>query len=112
MLAVAAFFLLAKLWALSFEHGYAGVLPSRAGLPLHCFVSGCLAALGAAAGQLDTLPDATRWLLCSSSAGYFLLSGLAWLGKAHRNGSGCCRWRSPAAYCPCCWRRSAPMCAR
>jgi low temperature requirement protein LtrA len=74
VLAVAAFFLLATLWALSFEHGYAGVphltagvLPSRAGLPLHCFVSGCLAApaaaLGAAAEHLETLPNATRWLL-------------------------------------------------
>ena len=52
LLAVAAFFLLATLWALSFRHGYAGVphlaagvLPARAALPLHCFVSGCLAAL-------------------------------------------------------------------
>ncbi|WP_019071783.1 low temperature requirement protein A [Streptomyces hokutonensis] len=108
VLAVAAFFLLAALWALSFEHGYAGVphltagvLPSRAGLPLHCFVSGCLAALaaalGAAAEHLDTLPDATRWLLCSSLAGYFLLSGLAWLGKADRER----RWLLSVAL-PCC----------
>ncbi|MFJ6892448.1 hypothetical protein [Streptomyces hokutonensis] len=53
-----------------------------------CFVSGCLAApaaaLGAAAEHVETLPNATRWLLCSSLAGYFLLSGLVWLGKAGR----------------------------
>ncbi|WP_405987852.1 low temperature requirement protein A [Streptomyces sp. NBC_00986] len=95
LLAVAAFFLLATLWALSFGHGYAGVphlaagvLPARAALPLHCSVSGCLAALaaalGAAAGHLATLPDTTRWLLCTSLAGYFMLSGLAWLGRARR----------------------------
>ncbi|MFD8734149.1 low temperature requirement protein A [Streptomyces sp. NPDC059618] len=87
-LAAAAFFLLVALWSLSFRHGYAGVphltarsLPARAALPLHCFVSGCLAALaaglGAAAEHLDTLPDSTRWLLCSSLAGYFLLTGVA-----------------------------------
>lgn len=107
-LAVAAFFLLATLWALSFGHGYAGVphlaagvLPARAALPLHCFVSGCLAALaaalGAAAEHLETLPDATRWLLCSSLAGYFLLSGLAWLGRAGRER----RWLLSVAL-PCC----------
>lgn len=87
-LASAAFFLLVALWSLSFRHGYAGVpyltarsLPARAALPLHCFVSGCLAALaaglGAAAEHLDTLPESTRWLLCSSLAGYFLLTGIA-----------------------------------
>ncbi|MBK3577257.1 low temperature requirement protein A [Streptomyces sp. MBT65] len=108
MLAVASFFLLATLWALSFGHGYAGVphlaagvLPARAALPLHCFVSGCLAALaaalGAAAEHLETLPDATRWLLCSSLAGYFLLSGLAWLGRAERER----RWLLSVAL-PCC----------
>ncbi|WP_033279889.1 low temperature requirement protein A [Streptomyces sp. NRRL F-525] len=108
LLAVAAFFLLATLWALSFRHGYAGVphlaagvLPARAALPLHCFVSGCLAALaaalGAAAGHLETLPDATRWLLCSSLAGYFMLSGLAWLGRAGRER----RWLLSVAL-PCC----------
>jgi low temperature requirement protein LtrA len=107
-LAVAAFFLLAALWSLSFRHGYAGVphlaagvLPARAALPLHCFVSGCLAALaaalGAAAGHLETLPDATRWLLCSALAGYFLLSGLAWLGQAARER----RWLLSVAL-PCC----------
>ncbi|MGW1208167.1 low temperature requirement protein A [Streptomyces sp. NPDC002499] len=107
-LAVAAFFLLAALWALSFRHGYAGVphlaagvLPARAALPLHCFVSGCLAALaaalGAAAEHLETLPDATRWLLCSALAGYFLLSGLAWLGQAARER----RWLLSVAL-PCC----------
>ncbi|MFJ6085234.1 low temperature requirement protein A [Streptomyces sp. NPDC092369] len=107
-LAVAAFFLLATLWALSFRHGYAGVphlaagvLPARAALPLHCFVSGCLAALaaalGAAAEHLETLPDATRWLLCSALAGYFLLSGLAWLGRAARER----RWLLSVAL-PCC----------
>ncbi|WP_051740745.1 low temperature requirement protein A [Streptomyces xylophagus] len=107
-LAVAAFFLLATLWALSFGHGYAGVphlaagvLPARAALPLHCFVSGCLAALaaalGAAAEHLETLPDATRWLLCSSLAGYFLLSGIAWLGRAGRER----RWLLCVAL-PCC----------
>lgn len=108
MLAVAAFFLLVTLWALSFRHGYAGVphlaagvLPARAALPLHCFVSGCLAALaaglGAAAEHLETLPDATRWLLCSALAGYFLLSGLAWLGRAGRER----RWLLCVAL-PCC----------
>ncbi|MFJ9245006.1 low temperature requirement protein A [Streptomyces sp. NPDC101776] len=108
MLAVASFFLLATLWSLSFGHGYAGVphltagvLPARAALPLHCFVSGCLAALaaalGAAAEHLETLPDATRWLLCSSLAGYFLLSGLAWLGQAERER----RWLLSVAL-PCC----------
>ncbi|MFJ9379605.1 low temperature requirement protein A [Streptomyces sp. NPDC101455] len=107
-LAVAAFFLLATLWALSFGHGYAGVphlaagvLPARAALPLHCFVSGCLAALaaalGAAAEHLETLPDATRWLLCSSLAGYFLLSGLVWIGRAGRER----RWLLSVAL-PCC----------
>ncbi|MDH6219736.1 low temperature requirement protein A [Streptomyces pseudovenezuelae] len=107
-LAVASFFLLATLWALSFRHGYAGVphlaagvLPARAALPLHCFVSGCLAALaaalGAAAEHLETLPDATRWLLCSSLAGYFLLSGLAWLGQVGRER----RWLLSVAV-PCC----------
>ncbi|MFJ9896030.1 low temperature requirement protein A [Streptomyces sp. NPDC091280] len=108
MLAVAAFVLLATLWSLSFGHGYAGVphlaagvLPARAALPLHCFVSGCLAALaaalGAAAEHLETLPDATRWLLCASLAGYFLLSGLAWLGRAERER----RWLLSVAL-PCC----------
>ena len=108
MLAVAAFFLLAMVWALSFGHGYAGVphlaagvLPARAALPLHCFVSGCLAALaaalGAAAEHLGTLPDATRWLLCSALAGYFTLSGLAWLGRADRER----RWLLSVAL-PCC----------
>ena len=107
-LAVASFFLLAALWALSFRHGYAGVphlaagvLPARAALPLHCFVSGCLAALaaalGAAAEHLETLPDATRWLLCSALAGYFLLSGLAWLGQVGRER----RWLLSVAV-PCC----------
>ncbi|MEV6507744.1 low temperature requirement protein A [Streptomyces sp. NPDC051642] len=107
-LAVAAFFLLATLWALSFGHGYAGVphlaagvLPARAALPLHCFVSGCLAALaaalGAAAEHLETLPNATRWLLCSSLAGYFMLSGIAWLGRAGRER----RWLLSVAL-PCC----------
>ncbi|MET9361636.1 low temperature requirement protein A [Streptomyces sp. NPDC006632] len=92
---VAAFALLTAVWALSFRHGYAGVphlaagvLPARAALPLHCFLAGCLAALAAALGaaveHLETLPNATRWLLCSALAGYFLLSGLAWLGRANR----------------------------
>lgn len=87
-LAAAAFFLLVALWSLSFRHGYAGVpyltarsLPARAALPLHCFLSGCLAALaaglGAAVEHLETLPDSTRWLLCASLAGYFLLTGAA-----------------------------------
>ncbi|MFD6494465.1 low temperature requirement protein A [Streptomyces sp. NPDC060188] len=93
--AVAGFFLLVSLWSLSFRHGYAGVphltakaLPARAALPLHCFVSGCLAALAAALGaaveHLHSLPTGTRWLLCSSLAGYFLLSGLASLRYATR----------------------------
>lgn len=107
-LAVAAFFLLATLWSLSFTHGYAGVphltagvLPARVALPLHCSVSGCLAALaaalGAAAEHLETLPDATRWLLCSALAGYFMLSGLAWLGQVGRER----RWLLCVAL-PCC----------
>ncbi|MER6462000.1 low temperature requirement protein A [Streptomyces sp. NPDC001288] len=94
-LAVAAFLLLAALWSLSFRHGYGGVcrpvegvLPARAALPLHCLMSGCLAALaaalGAAVGHLDELPDGTRWLMCSALSGYFLLSGLAWLPRGRR----------------------------
>ncbi|MCX5384411.1 low temperature requirement protein A [Streptomyces sp. NBC_00083] len=94
---VAAFALLTAVWALSFRHGYAGVphlaagvLPTRAALPLHCFVAGCLAALaaalGAAVGHLETLPNATRWLLCSALSGYFLLSALARPGRAERAG--------------------------
>ncbi|MEU1292605.1 low temperature requirement protein A [Streptomyces sp. NPDC005840] len=98
-LAIAAFFLLVSLWGLSFRQGSGGVplltagaLPVRIALPLHCFVAGCLAALAAALGaaveHLETLPDTTRWLLCSALAGYFLLSGIAWLpharGRGHR----------------------------
>jgi low temperature requirement protein LtrA len=107
-LAVAAFFLLTALWSLSFRHGYAGVphlavgvLPARAALPLHCLVCGCLAALAAALGaaveHLGTLPDPNRWLLCSALAGYFLLSGLAWLPRASRER----RWLLSVAL-PCC----------
>ncbi|MBM4826543.1 MULTISPECIES: low temperature requirement protein A [Streptomyces] len=98
-LGVASFFLLAAVWTLSFRHGYSGVphlaegvLPTRAALPLHCFLSGCLAALAAALGSAvehpDSLSDGTRWLMCSALAGYFLLSGLAWLPDAHQEG----RW--------------------
>lgn len=107
-LASAAFFLLVALWSLSFRHGYAGVpyltarsLPARAALPLHCFVSGCLAALaaglGAAAEHPDTLPDSTRWLLCASLAGYFLLTGIA----ALRQPGGVRRWMLSVVV-PCC----------
>ncbi|MEY2243368.1 low temperature requirement protein A [Streptomyces sp. BF23-18] len=107
-LAAAAFFLLVALWSLSFRHGYAGVpyltarsLPARAALPLHCFVSGCLAALaaglGAAAEHLDTLPQSTRWLLCSSLSGYFLLTGIA----ALRQPGGVRRWMLSVVV-PCC----------
>ncbi|MFG2784294.1 hypothetical protein ACGFY7_41495 [Streptomyces prunicolor] len=64
-------------------------------------MSGCLAALaaalGAAAEHLETLPDATRWLLCSSLAGYFMLSGIAWLGRAGREQ----RWLLSVVL-PCC----------
>ncbi|MFD5633040.1 low temperature requirement protein A, partial [Streptomyces sp. NPDC127077] len=62
-LASAAFFLLVALWSLSFRHGYAGVpyltarsLPARAALPLHCLVSGCLAALAAGLGARGGAP--------------------------------------------------------
>ncbi|MER5398614.1 low temperature requirement protein A [Streptomyces sp. NPDC002599] len=107
-LAGAAFFLLVALWSLSFRHGYAGVpyltarsLPARAALPLHCFVSGCLAALaaglGAATEHLHTLPDSTRWLLCASLAGYFLLTGIA----ALRQPEGGRRWMLSVVL-PCC----------
>jgi low temperature requirement protein LtrA len=107
-LGVAAFFLLAALWALSFRHGYAGLphlaegaLPARAALPLHCFMSGCLAALAAALGAAvehpGTLPDGTRRLMCSALAGYFLLSGLAVLPHARRN-----RRRLLCVALPCC----------
>jgi hypothetical protein len=107
-LAGAAFFLLVALWSLSFQHGYAGVpyltarsLQARAALPLHCFVSGCLAAiaagLGAATGHLHTLPDSTRWLLCASLAGYFLLTGIA----ALRQPEGGRRWMLSVVL-PCC----------
>ncbi|MFE2530967.1 low temperature requirement protein A [Streptomyces sp. NPDC059371] len=107
-LASAAFFLLVALWSLSFRHGYAGVpyltarsLPARAALPLHCLVSGCLAALaaglGAAAEHPDTLPTGTRWLLCASLAGYFLLTGIA----ALRRPDGVRRWMLSVVL-PCC----------
>ncbi|MFF3889633.1 low temperature requirement protein A [Streptomyces sp. NPDC001914] len=107
-LASAAFFLLVALWSLSFRHGYAGVpyltarsLPARAALPLHCFVTVCLAALaaglGAATEHLHTLPDTTRWLLCASLAGYFLLTGIA----ALRRPEGVRRWMLSVVL-PCC----------
>ncbi|MGW0836386.1 hypothetical protein [Streptomyces prunicolor] len=103
---------------MSFGHGYAGVphraagvLPARAALPLHCFVSGCLAAPAAAAEHLETLPDATRWLLCSSPAGYFMLSGIAWLGRAGREQRWLLSLVLPCCVLPCCWRRSAHMSA-
>ncbi|MFF2365254.1 low temperature requirement protein A [Streptomyces sp. NPDC058122] len=107
-LASAAFFLLVALWSLSFRHGYAGVpyltarsLPARAALPLHCLVSGCLAALaaglGAAVEHPDTLPAGTRWLLCASLAGYFVLTGIA----ALRRPDGVRRWMLSVVL-PCC----------
>ncbi|MGW1067889.1 low temperature requirement protein A [Streptomyces aureus] len=107
-LASAAFLLLVALWSLSFRHGYAGVpyltarsLPARAALPLHCFLCGCLAALaaglGAATEHLETLPAGTRWLLCASLAGYFLLTGVA----ALRQPGGTQGWLLSVVL-PCC----------
>jgi low temperature requirement protein LtrA len=87
--AIASFVLLAGMFGLSVEFGYAGLphlrtgrIPTRTALGLHCLVTGVVGTVGVALASVvkhgaDSLPDQSRWLLCGAVAAYFTLGVIA-----------------------------------
>lgn len=95
---LASFVLLASIFGVSVQYGFAGVphlrpgrVPARVGLALHCVVTAVIATIAVGLAfvvehgnePLDTGP---RWLLCGAVAAYFLVGQLVvivLLGRAN-----------------------------
>ena len=83
---LASFVLLAGMFGLSVLYGFAGVphlrggaVSARAGLALHCVVTGTIATIAVALAAVvehghEPLETGPRWLLCGATAAYFLLA--------------------------------------
>ncbi|MBT0770160.1 low temperature requirement protein A [Kineosporia sp. J2-2] len=82
---LAAFLLLASIFALSVVYGHAGLphlraghIPTRAAIGLHCLVTGVIATVAVSLAAViehgsEPLDDPVRWLLCGAVATYFAL---------------------------------------
>ena len=83
---LASFVLLASIFGVSVQYGFAGVphlrsgaVPTRVGLALHCVVTGVIATISVALASVvehghEPLDDGPRWLLCGAVATYFLVA--------------------------------------
>ena len=81
-----SFVLLAGIFGLSVQYGFAGVphlkggiVPARVGLALHCLVTGTIATIAVALAAVvehghEPLDSSSRWLLCGAVAVYFLIA--------------------------------------
>jgi low temperature requirement protein LtrA len=94
---LASFVLLAGMFGLSVEYGFAGVphlrggaVGARTGLALHCVVTGVIATVSVGLASVvehgnEPLDTGPRWLLCGAIAAYFLIGqvvAIAVLGRA------------------------------
>ncbi len=85
---LASFVLLAGMFGLSVQYGFAGVphlrggaVGARAGLALHCVVTGVIATVSVGLASIvehgnEPLDTGPRWLLCGAVAAYFLIGQL------------------------------------
>ncbi|GAA1989231.1 low temperature requirement protein A [Amycolatopsis minnesotensis] len=95
----AALMLLGTLWGAALHHGFGGIpylSPGRWGpkalLPLHCLITGLLAAFAAGLGDAvesvehGHVGTATRWLLCGCLAAFIAVGAGVGLSAGHRKG--------------------------
>ena len=85
---LASFVLLAGMFGLSVQYGFAGVphlrdgaVVARVGLALHCVVTGVIATVSVGLASVvehgnEPLDTGPRWLLCGAVAAYFLIAQL------------------------------------
>ena len=112
---LASFVLLAGMFGLSVQYGFAGVphlregaVVARVGLALHCVVTGVIATVSVGLASVvehgnEPLDTGPRWLLCGAVAAYFLIAPAR---RGRGAGRSACRARRcgspPASWCRCC----------
>jgi low temperature requirement protein LtrA len=109
---LASFVLLAGMFGLSVQYGFAGVphlradaVPARLGLALHCVVTGVIATVSVGLAAVvehgnEPLDDGPRWLLCGAVAAYFLIGQLVAIVVAERSDAVRTLWISSGVVVP------------
>ena len=109
---LASFVLLAGMFGLSVQYGFAGVphlradtVPARLGLALHCVVTGVISTVSVGLAAVvehgnEPLDDGPRWLLCGAVAAYFLIGQLVAIVVAGRSHAVRTLWISTGVAVP------------
>ena len=109
---LASFVLLAGMFGLSVQYGFAGVphlragaVPARLGLALHCVVTGVIATVSVGLASVvehgnEPLDTGPRWLLCGAVAAYFLIGQLVAIRVGGGAGAARTLWISSGVVVP------------
>jgi low temperature requirement protein LtrA len=109
---LASFVLLASIFEVSVQYGFAGVphlrsgaVPARVGLGLHCIVTGVIATIAVALASVvehghEPLGTGPRWLLCGAVAAYFLIGQVVAIVVSGRAKAVRTLWISSAVVVP------------
>ncbi|MFL6165129.1 MAG: low temperature requirement protein A [Ornithinibacter sp.] len=109
---LASFVLLAGMFGLSVQCGFAGVphlrggvVGARAGLALHCVVTGVIATVSVGLASVvehgnEPLDTGPRWLLCGAVAAYFLIGQLVAIAVSGRGEAVRTLWISSGVVVP------------